>query len=45
MVEEGGTYKLENVMLGFNEGNCKLLRGMTRAVARVKSLVYAKCYL
>ena len=25
MVEEGGTYKLENVMVGFNEGNYKLL--------------------
>ena len=25
MVEEGGTYKLENVMIGFNEGNYKLL--------------------
>ena len=25
MVEEGGTYKLENVLVGFNEGNYKLL--------------------
>ena len=25
MVEEEGTYKLENVMVGFNEGNYKLL--------------------
>jgi len=25
MVEERGTYKLENVMVGFNEGNYKLL--------------------
>jgi len=25
MVEEGGTYKLENVMVGFKEGNYKLL--------------------
>jgi hypothetical protein len=25
MVEEGGTYKLENVMVGFNKGNYKLL--------------------
>ena len=25
MVLEGGTYKLENVMVGFNEGNYKLL--------------------
>jgi len=25
MVEEGGTYKLENVMVGFNEGQYKLL--------------------
>jgi hypothetical protein len=25
MVEEVGTYKLENVMVGFNEGNYKLL--------------------
>jgi len=25
MVEEGGTYKLDNVMIGFNEGNYKLL--------------------
>jgi len=25
MVEEGGTYKLENGMVGFNEGNYKLL--------------------
>jgi len=24
MVEEEGTYKLENVMVGFNEGNYKL---------------------
>ncbi|AES79591.1 DUF223 domain protein [Medicago truncatula] len=25
LVEEGGTYKLENVMVAFNEGNYKLL--------------------
>jgi hypothetical protein len=25
MVEEGGTYKLENAMVGFNEGNYKPL--------------------
>jgi len=25
MVDEGGTYKLENVMVGFNERNYKLL--------------------
>jgi len=28
MVEEGETYKLENVMVGFNEGNYKLLPHM-----------------